>query len=62
MEFLVFISIFCLETTVRENNWLRTTSVTATVIFFESVILKVLDHSYVQSSFSTITRRLDNGI
>ena len=62
MEFLVFISIFCLETTVRENNWLRTTSVTAMVIFFESVILKVLDHSYVQSSFSTITRRLDNGI
>ena len=62
MEFLVFISIFCLETTVRENNWLRTTSVTAMVIVFESVILKVLDHSYVQSSFSTITRRLDNGI
>ena len=62
MEFLVFISIFCLETTVRENNWLRTTSVTAMVIFFESVILKVLDHSYVQSSFSTITRRLDNDI
>ena len=62
MEFRVFISIFCLETTVRENNWLRTTSVTAMVIFFESVILKVLDHSYVQSSFSTITRRLDNGI
>ena len=62
MEFRVFISIFCLETTVRENNWLRTTSVTAMVIFFESVILKVLDHSYVQSSFSTITRHLDNGI
>ena len=31
-------------------------------IFFESVIAQVLDHSYVQSSFSTITRHLDNGI
>ena len=31
-------------------------------ICFESVIPQVLDHSYVQSSFSTITRHLDNGI
>ena len=29
--------------------------------FFNSVISKVIDHSYVQSSFSTITRHLDNG-
>ena len=31
-------------------------------IFFESTILKLLDHSYVQSPFATITRYFDNGI
>ena len=41
---------------------MRTTSVTVMAFFFESVIPKVLDHSYVQSSFSTITIHLDNGI
>ena len=30
--------------------------------FFESVIPKVLDHSYLQSSLLTITRHPDNGI
>ena len=36
--------IFCLETTVKEVNWIRTTSVTVMVIFFfKNVILcKVL--------------------
>ena len=37
---------------------MRTTSVAAMLIFFGSVIPKVLHHSYVQSSFSTITRHL----
>ena len=32
---------FCLEPTVRKDTWMRTTSVTVMVIFFESVILKV---------------------
>ena len=41
MVFPVLILIFCLETTVRENNLMRTTSVTVMVIFYESVILKV---------------------
>ena len=41
---------------------MRTTSVAVTVIFFGSVISKVIDHGYVQSSFSKITRHLDNGI
>ena len=31
-------------------------------IFFESSILKLLDHSYVQSPFATIRRYFDNGI
>ena len=37
---------------------MKATSVAVMVIFFESVIPKVLDYSYVQSSFSTITRHL----
>ena len=32
------------------------------VLFPESIIPKVLDHSYVQSSLSTITSQLDNSI
>ena len=30
--------------------------------FLESTVLKLLDHSYVQSSFATIRRHLGNGI
>ena len=30
--------------------------------FFESTILRVLDHSYVQSSYVTFTRHFDKGI
>ena len=50
-----------LETTVRESNWMGTTSVTVMVIVFESVSPKVLDYSYVQSFFSAITGHLDHG-
>ena len=32
---------FCLEPTVRQDTWMRTTSVTVMVILFESSILKV---------------------
>ena len=39
----VSIFIFCLETTARERNWMRTISVAVMVIFFESIIPKVLD-------------------
>ena len=62
MVLRVFIFVFYLETTVRENNWMGTTSVAVVVIFFEGAIPKVLDHNYVQSSFSTITGHLDKGI
>ena len=41
---------------------MKTTSVAAMVFFFESVIPKVLNHSYIQSSLSTTTRQLDNDI
>ena len=53
--------IFCLEPTVREQlneNDLRHYY----GIFFESTIPKLFNHSYVQSSFFTITRHFDNGI
>ena len=49
MILFVFIFIFCLEPTVRdqlyENDFCHYYG-----IFFESTILKLLDHSYVQSS------------
>ena len=60
MIFCVFIFIFCLEPTVREqldeNDFRHYYG-----IFFDYTILKLLDRSYVQSSFATITRRFDNG-
>ena len=64
MFFFFFLVLFvCLETTVRQNNWMRITSVACECVFFvESVIPKVLDHSYAQGSFSTMTRHLGNGI
>ena len=30
--------------------------------YFRGAVVKVLDFNYVQSSFSTITRHIDNGI
>ena len=36
-----FCYYLCLEPTVRKDTWMRTTSVTVMVIFFESGILKV---------------------
>ena len=52
MIFSVFIFIFCLEPTLREQldeNDFRH------YYFFESTILKLLDGRYVQNSFATIT-------
>ena len=52
---------FCLESMVRKQTWMRTTSVTVMVIFSKAPFWKLLDHSYAQTSFSTITRHIDNG-
>ena len=61
MIFCIFIFILCLEPTVteqlNENDFRHYNG-----IFFESTILKLLDHSYFQSSFATITRHFDKGI
>ena len=62
-----FVLLVCLETTIRQNNWMIITSVALECVCFSlivcvSVIPKVLDHSYVQGSFSTMTRHLGNGI
>ena len=52
---------FCLEPTVRKDACMRTTSINA--IFFSKVALcKLLDHSYVESFFSIITRHIENSI
>ena len=53
--------IFCLEATVikqLDENKARHYYGN----FFKSTILKLLDHSYVQSSFRTNRRHFDNGI
>ena len=61
MIFCVFIFVFCLKPLVREqldeNDFRHYYG-----MFFESTILKLLDHSYVPSAFATITRLFDNGI
>ena len=61
MIFCVFILIFCLELTVREqldgNDFCHYYG-----NFLESTILKLPDHSYVESSFATITRHFENDI
>ena len=61
MIFCVSIFIFCLERTVSEqldeNDFRHYYG-----IFFESTIPKLLDYSYLQSSFATITSRFDNVI
>ena len=57
----VFIFIFSLEPTVKEQldeNDFRQYYVT----FFESNILKLFDHSCIQSSFAKITRHFNKGI
>ena len=54
--------IFCLEATEEKNTWMRTISVKVIVSISKRVFWKLLDFSYVQSSFSTITRHTDKGI
>ena len=56
-----FIFLSCLEPTVSEQldeNDFRLYYGN----FFESTILKLLEHSYVRSSFTNIKRYFDNGI
>ena len=63
MVFRVFIFIFYyLQQIVRKDIWTRTTSVTVVVIFLKVSFRKLLHHSYVSSSFSTITRHSHNSI
>ena len=53
---------FCLEPTVRKDAWMRTTSVTVIAFFSKVTFWKLLDHSFVQSSFPIITRHIGNSI
>ena len=58
----VYCYYFCLEPTVRQENWMRTTSVMVMVLFLKVAFWKLLDHSYLQSPFSEITRHIDSSI
>ena len=60
---------FCLEPTVKKNIWMRTISVTVMVIISKVLFWKLLDISknisdisYVQSTFLTFIRHIENGI
>ena len=53
---------FCLEPTARKDAWMRTTSVTAMTFFSKVAFWKLLDHSYVPSSFPIITKHIENSI
>ena len=53
---------FCLEPTLRKDTWMRAISTTVIVIFSKLPFQKLLDHNYVQSSFSIITKHIDNSI
>ena len=57
-----YCSYFCLEPAVRKDTWMRTTSVTVMELFSKVAFWKLLDHSYVQSSFPIITRHIENSI
>ena len=60
MVFYIF--IFWFWTTVRKDTWTRAISVTVMVIIVILQFWKFLDINYVQRSFSTVMRHIDNGI
>ena len=53
---------FCLEPTLGKDAWMRATSTNVMVIFSKMPFWKLLGHNYIQSSFSTISRCIDNSI
>ena len=53
---------YCLEATVKNSNSMRTISVTVMVVISNVLFWKLLDFSFVHSSFWTITRHTDHGI
>ena len=58
----VYCYYFCLEPTVRKDAWMRTISVTIVEFHLKVAFWKLLDHSYVQCSFSIIARHIENSI
>ena len=58
--FLAFIFNFCSEQTVRKDNCMRTIFIAVMVIFSKVLFWKILDNSYHKSSFSTVTKYIDN--
>ena len=53
---------FFFKSTVRKYAWMRTTSVAVMSFLLKVAFWKLLDHSYVQSSFPIITKHIENSI
>ena len=53
---------FCLEPTVRKEAWMRTRLPSLLWCFSKVAFWKLLDHSFVESSFPIITRHIENSI
>ena len=62
MVFYKFIFIFLLRTNIEKRYLNESNFHHYYGNFIEAAILKVIDHNYVQSSFLTITKHIDNSI
>ena len=51
---------FCLEPTIKTNNWMRMIPITIMVIISNVLFWKLLVITNIKSYFSTITRHIDN--
>ena len=60
--FLFCFVLFCRESTSTKDTWMRAISAGFMVIFSKVSFWKLPDHNYVQSSFSSIRRHIDNSI
>ena len=58
----VYCYYFCLEPAVRKDARMRKTFVTVMVFFSKVSFWTLLDHCYVQISFSIIMRHIENNV
>ena len=62
MIFRVLIFVFLIRTNGKKWYFVEDDFDTVMVVFSKAQFWKLLDRSYIQSSFSTITRHVDNSI
>ena len=62
MIFRVLIFVFLIRTNGKKWYFVEDDFDTVMVVFSKAQLWKLLDRSYIQSSFSTITRHVDNSI